>query len=122
MLVFKGGNALDFHRQPNRSTVDLDFSFDASADMLEPRPDTIERHLERGLTTVSRRTGIALSTQSVRQNPPGTGRHFATIHVRIGYALPDEHRLLQRMAGGESSPVMSRWISVSTNPFARPPR
>jgi predicted nucleotidyltransferase component of viral defense system len=27
-LVFKGGNALDFVWQPNRSTVDLDFSVD----------------------------------------------------------------------------------------------
>lgn len=27
-LVFKGGNALDFVLQPNRSTIDLDFSLD----------------------------------------------------------------------------------------------
>lgn len=37
-LVFKGGNALDFIWQPNRSTTDLDFSLDMTlvrSDMLD---------------------------------------------------------------------------------------
>jgi hypothetical protein len=44
-----------------------------------------------------------LKVHRVQPNPRGTDRDFVTFEARIGYALPDEERLLQRMAQGEPS-------------------
>jgi predicted nucleotidyltransferase component of viral defense system len=103
-LVFKGGNALDFVWQPNRSTVDLDFSVDHTSSLATPNADTIRTLLGRGVPAASTRLGVRLTVQRVRPNPRGTDKYFITFQVRIGYALPDQTRLRQRMEQGEPSP------------------
>lgn len=103
-LVFKGGNALDFVWQLNRSTVDLDFSVDHTSSLAIPDAETLQTLLQRGIPVASSRLGIILAVQRVRPNPRGTGKHFITFEARIGYALPDQARLRQRMAQGEPSP------------------
>ena len=113
-LVFKGGNALDFIWQPNRSTIDLDFSLDMADGRFEAAVDTIRILLMQGISLVSSRFGVAIAVYSVRQEPPGENRTFITYTARVGYALPDEHRLLIRMANNQSSPHIIP-IEISIN-------
>lgn len=113
-LVFKGGNALDFVWQPNRSTTDLDFSFDMSTKGFQANPETIREQLERGFRIVSPRYGVVLVVNSVKQQPPGANRTFVTYSARVGYALPDERQLLIRMANSQTSPHMLP-IEISIN-------
>ncbi len=78
ILVFKGGNALDFVRQPNRSTRDLDFSVDMT--VLRESVDT-ERWralFARSLAVSTRELAVALQVQVIRQHPPGPGKTFVT--------------------------------------------
>jgi predicted nucleotidyltransferase component of viral defense system len=103
-LVFKGGNALDFLWQPNRSTVDLDFSVDHTSSLATPDAEAIRTLLERGIPAVNSSLRVMLVVQRVRQDPPGEDKHFITFQARIGYALPDQARLRQRMEQGEPSP------------------
>ena len=102
-LVLKGGNALDFVWQPNRSTVDLDFSVDHTSTLATPDAQTLLTLLKRGLPVATTRLGDMLAVHRVQPNPRGTEKHFVTFEARIGYALPDENRLRQRMAQGEPS-------------------
>jgi predicted nucleotidyltransferase component of viral defense system len=84
LLVFKGGNALDFYWHPNRSTKDLDFSALEVFDI-----QTIQQNLTKALDQFSREQGILYRIQSCHQNPPGKDKTFATFQLKIGYALPD---------------------------------
>lgn len=102
-LVFKGGNALDFVWQPNRSTVDLDFSVDHTSSLAMPNAETLRMLLARGLPVASTQLGVTLKVHRVQPNPRGTDRDFVTFEARVGYALPDEDRLRQRMERGEPS-------------------
>jgi predicted nucleotidyltransferase component of viral defense system len=113
-LVFKGGNALDFVWQPNRSTVDLDFSVDHASSLGTPDAKTLRALLARGIPVAQTRLGVTLAVHRVQQNPRGTERHFITFEGRIGYALPDEDRLRQRMAQGEPSTHAIK-VDVSLN-------
>lgn len=88
VLVFKGGNALDFVWQPNRSTIDLDFSSRDAGLTVE----RIRRFLEPSLQQVSTASGTLYRVQRVRQQPPGAGRSFITFDLSIGYALTDDPR------------------------------
>lgn len=70
-LVFKGGNALDFILQPNRSTIDLDFSVTGSERGGADTPGTIDvevirRALERGCRLISNASGASLTVHRVR--------------------------------------------------------
>lgn len=103
-LVFKGGNALDFVWQINRSSIDLDFSLDHSRQAFEPDIETIKRLLGQGLAATAPRFDIALAVNSIRQQPPGPDKTFITFTARIGYALPVQGTLKQRMAHGRPSP------------------
>jgi predicted nucleotidyltransferase component of viral defense system len=85
-LVFKGGNALDFVWQPNRSTKDLDFSSKDSTLTAE----RIRTFLTPSLERVSRSMGVLYRIQKMRQQPPGPNRSFITFEGTIGYALPDD--------------------------------
>ncbi len=115
LLVFKGGNALDFIWDPNRSTLDLDFSVDMSK--LEGR-DLVEAELEallsRGLAVSGRELGISFGVHSVRRQPPGEGRTFVTYTARIGYALPDDPHNRTRLEAGEPSTYVVP-VDVSIN-------
>ncbi|MGH2530833.1 MAG: nucleotidyl transferase AbiEii/AbiGii toxin family protein [Thermomicrobiales bacterium] len=113
-LVFKGGNALDFVWQPNRSTTDLDFSLDMTGTHFQAHPDTIRALLGSGFNLVSSRFGVAFAIYAVRQQPPGEGRTFITYETSVGYALPDERQLLIRMANNQPSPHVIR-IEISIN-------
>lgn len=101
-LVFKGGNALDFVWQPNRSTMDLDFSsHDATL-----TGERITELLTASLRGVSRLTGILYRVQRMKQQPPGANRSFITFAGSIGYALPGDrrnHGLLTRGLNSKAS-------------------
>lgn len=113
-LVFKGGNALDFVWQPNRSTLDLDFSIDHDHVAFVIEEDTIERLFSTAIQIISQRFGLQLAVHFVRQEPPGPNRTFATYVVRIGHALPDEVKLRIRMNQGRPSPnVIDVEISIN---------
>lgn len=113
-LVFKGGNALDFVWQPNRSTLDLDFSVDMTGARFQADVDTIRTLLGRGFGIATSRFGVAFAINSVRQQPPGADKTFVTYVARVGYGLPDERQLLIRMANNQSSPHVVP-IEISIN-------
>lgn len=102
-LVFKGGNALDFIWQPNRSTRDLDFSFDDTVDAFDLDSGRLYALLQRQLDNADRTHGVMLAVHRVQQRPPGPNRSLITYEARIGFALPDEARLRLRMQQGEPS-------------------
>jgi predicted nucleotidyltransferase component of viral defense system len=110
VLVFKGGNALDFVWQPNRSTRDLDFS--ARDPSLST--DQITKLLTPALQRAAQDTGVAFRLQRVRQNPPGPNRTFITYDITVGYGLPDDKRSRQKIERGESvSPIVPVEISLN---------
>jgi predicted nucleotidyltransferase component of viral defense system len=88
VLAFRGGNALDFLWQPNRSTTDLDFSSTDSTLTAEQLRNLLTPSLER----VSRSTGVLYRVQKMEQQPPGPDRSFITLEGKIGYALPEDQR------------------------------
>lgn len=100
LLVFKGGNALDFVWMPNRSTRDLDFSARVSEQVTEPN---LEKLFNGTLATVSNDLGTYYRVHSVKKNPPGPNRSFPTLVVAIGYALPDDHRNHTALLAGQPS-------------------
>ncbi len=107
LLVFKGGNALDFIWSPNRSTRDLDFSVDMaklkSRDSLEVE---LEPLLSRVLVFSGRELGITAAVHSLKRQPPGEGMAWVTYTAKIGYALPDDLRNRTRLEQGESSTLV----------------
>jgi predicted nucleotidyltransferase component of viral defense system len=113
-LVFKGGNALDFVWQPNRSTLDLDFSIVHEDVLFDINEDGIRRHVGRAVEAFQQRAGVLMRVQSVRQRPPGPNRAFPTFLVRVGYALPDQVALQRRMQDGRMSPHVVD-IEISAN-------
>lgn len=92
-LFFKGGNALDFIWEPNRSTKDLDFSTRDSQLQLP----ALKRLLGDSLSRVGRLTGVSCRIQHLEQQPPGQDRTFITFMGKVGYALPDDHKNLERI-------------------------
>jgi hypothetical protein len=61
----------------------------------------LHRLLQQGLTASGSVLGVLLLVRRVKQEPPGAERTFVTYHASIGYALPDESRLRERMQQGE---------------------
>lgn len=110
LLVFKGGNALDFIWLPNRSTQDLDFT--ARATQLDPK--RLETTFANALKVAEVETGIRFRVQRVEQMPRGSNRTRATFRVSIGYALSDDHANQRRIDLGAASRV-SLPVEVSTN-------
>lgn len=108
-LIFKGGNALDFVWQPNRSTVDLDFSVDPKGSLASPDEPMLRRLLDRALIRASTNVGVTMAVQKVQQHPPGANRHFITYEVRVVYALQDQEHLRKRLRQGET---ISQGISL----------
>src|SRR3954453_2864499 len=64
-LVFKGGNALDFVWQPNRSTLDLDFSADMTGVWQDVAPmelgNVLVDTLDPGLKITTGQLGVVFS-------------------------------------------------------------
>jgi len=104
LLVFKGGNALDFIWSPNRSTRDLDFSVDMDR---FPDRDLFETELKpllsRALDLSGRELGIVAAVHSVKRQPPGEGMDWVTYTAKIGYALPNDTRNRTRLEEGQKS-------------------
>lgn len=100
ILVLKGGNALDFVWQPNRSTRDLDFSIDLPGSDTPPNTDLLRELFTPALNISGRTLGITLGIHRIEQQPPGPNRTFITYEMHIGYALPDDTRLRKRMENG----------------------
>lgn len=114
-LVFKGGNALDFVWQPNRSTVDLDFSLDPQSPLRGLRRDDLSHLLAGGVPLARTQLGVVLAVHRIRQNPPGTDKDFVTYEARIGYALPDQDRLGSAWLKENRARTSSESMSASTN-------
>ncbi len=118
MLVFKGGNALDFVWEPNRSTQDLDFSADMST--IDPDWDLIKlggflrTSLDVALRVVTSELGVVLAIHSIDRQPRGEDKTFVTYELRIGYAHADQANLLRRMAQSLPSPQVIP-VEVSLN-------
>ncbi|CAM3271630.1 nucleotidyl transferase AbiEii/AbiGii toxin family protein [Corallococcus sp. ZKHCc1 1396] len=99
ILVFKGGNALDFIWQPNRSTEDLDFSSEDSS-LDEAR---LQKTLTDTLAATGRKHGISFRINSIKRQPPGPGKTYVLYAVRVGYALPDDPQNRERIERQEPS-------------------
>ncbi|WIG94326.1 nucleotidyl transferase AbiEii/AbiGii toxin family protein [Myxococcus sp. SDU36] len=110
ILVFKGGNALDFVWQPNRSTKDLDFSSIESG----LTADDIQKHLGRALEQTGRSLGISFRIQKIDRQPPGPNRTFVTYQVSVGFALEDDLNNRDRIARGDPSKAVIP-IDISLN-------
>jgi hypothetical protein len=114
LLVFKGGDALDFVWSPNRSTIDLDFSADMRAGAAALDEARLEGMLSRALGVSDRESGVVLRVHSVRRQPPGEEKTFVTHTGRIGYALPDEGRNRTRLdVGPPSTNVLPAEVSIN---------
>lgn len=118
MLVFKGGNALDFIWQPNRSTLDLDFSADMTVVGPNWNPmqlgDLLKGSLEEGLRVATDQLGVVFAIHGVKKKPPAPDKTFVTFEIRVSYALPDQAQLIRRMSYGmQSSQVIPVEISLN---------
>ncbi len=118
ILVFKGGNALDFVWQPNRSTTDLDFSADMTVEGaawdITDFGSRVGKALDQSLRLVTRDLGVVFAIHSVKPERPGPDKTFITFNVSVGYALPDQGSLIKRMAlGRPSSQVIPVEISMN---------
>ena len=96
-LVFKGGNALDFMWQPNRSTLDLDFSTARVVADLGREAESLRTLFTGALNSVGPGFGVLCRIARVEQRPPGSDKTFVTYLIRVAYALPDQESLRQRM-------------------------
>lgn len=99
-MVFKGGNALDFVWNPNRSTADLDFSIERS----RLGHDDLRRALDATLDASQRRYGVLAQVQRWNvfpRNPEQAA--FSAVKASLGYALPDEASIVRRMETGLGS-------------------
>ncbi|CAN5605973.1 hypothetical protein BH23CHL2_BH23CHL2_26400 [soil metagenome] len=108
-IVLKGGNAIDFIWHPNRSTLDLDFSAEASV-RPEDRPERwIATALQQALDASTALLGTTYRVQRLRRQPPGEDKTFVSLNANVAYALQDEGRLRQRIRAGEP---LSRIIPI----------
>ena len=114
MLVFKGGNALDFVWHPNRSTIDLDFSADMNLVDTAFDQSVLQTLLQRSLAASGRILGVSFAVHSVKRQPPGEGKTFIIFTASIGYALEDDVRNRQRIEQGEPSKAVIP-VEVSMN-------
>ena len=117
-LIFRGGNALDFFWSPNRSTLDLDFTLDAS---LEGSPiggagaaGLLRAVLSGSLDDSSRALNITYGVNSVAQQPPGVDKTFIIYQCKVGYALQDDPQSQHAQArAGTHSRVIQLDISIN---------
>lgn len=103
LLIFKGGNALDFVWNPNRSTTDLDFSTNHDPRGGELWLETLQSGFDLGLRQIDGEFGVRAFTQKWILYPQEPATGFAAISGTVGYALPDELSLRQRMTLGRPS-------------------
>lgn len=99
-MIFKGGNALDFVWNPNRSTMDLDFSIERG----HLGHATLRPALDAALEAGQRRHGVLARVQrwSVYPRNPDQAA-FSAVQASIGYALPDQVTVIRRLETGLTS-------------------
>jgi predicted nucleotidyltransferase component of viral defense system len=100
ILVFKGGNALDFLWSANRSTKDLDFSTKDSA----MTGEHLRKLLDRTLLVAKTKLAIHARVQTIERQPPGDDRHFASFFLKIAFALADQIPLQNKIANQQDCP------------------
>lgn len=114
LLIFKGGNALDFYWNPNRSTIDLDFSTHHDPRDHDQWFNQLRMQFDLGLQQADGLYGVRATIQSWKQYPRESEVGFAAISGTVGYALPDEQALWQRMRlGRPSNQVIPVDISIN---------
>jgi predicted nucleotidyltransferase component of viral defense system len=96
-LVFKGGNALDFIWHPNRSTQDLDFSFDSAKYPEGIDEKRLKVFFEGGLRIVRQSSGLMSKIGAIKRQPPGADKDLTTYRISVHYAYPDQrqYRLIE---------------------------
>ncbi len=113
-LVFKGGNALDFVWNPNRSTRDLDCTLAADGTSQVSGSDDIRLWITQGMISCEAIHGVTARIQRWDLFPRGQGHQFPAVQASIGYALSDQLMLRGRMVdGGVSAQVIP--IDISFN-------
>lgn len=113
-LVLKGGNALDFIWVPNRSTTDLDFTASDESMIQFFSHERLRDLFQRALDRLESTRSFIGRVHSVRQFPPGDHRTFASLEVRIGFALSTEPALVTRIRSGRPSTSIVR-VEISLN-------
>lgn len=86
-LAFKGGNALRFVYQNQRSTIDLDFS--SVAGFPDDR-DGLRVSLDSAIGPTAKKFGIRVRCQSVTRNPKAVVATFPTYQITLGFAFPGD--------------------------------
>lgn len=105
VLVFKGGNALDFIWSPNRSTRDLDFTVNPDHDSELPDHDEVRMMMATSLRTTLAQHGLTARIQKWESFPRRPGNHrFSSIQATVGFALADQPLLVQRIQDEQASP------------------
>lgn len=114
-LVFKGGNALDFMWQPNRSTLDLDFSTVQAVSDVAREAESLRALFTRALVAIGPEFGMLCRVARVEQRPRGRDKTFVTYLVRVAYALPDQESVRRRMGTDPAYGPQLIDIEVSIN-------
>ena len=86
-VVFKGGNALRFVYENQRSTLDLDFTAHLS---FPDDLDQIKTLIDVTLKQTDQRFQIKTRCQSIQRKPPGQQKTRPTYVARICYQLPGD--------------------------------
>jgi len=113
-LVFKGGNALDFIWQPNRSTQDLDFSIDLMTFQGSIDEDRLRSLLQGGIERIKQDFNLMLQVGRIDRQPPGADKIFVTFKARIRYALPNkrQYQMMQHDSNYNSPTMIPVEISI----------
>ena len=95
LLVFKGGNALDFIWQPNRSTSDLDFSIDMAQDASNIDVETLRALFDGALTAAFRDANLISRTRQDYDSLRATARTF---FIPFSDALEQLHTFVETLS------------------------
>lgn len=99
-IVMKGGNALDFVWNPNRSTRDLDFSLNTQLRPGIPTEAELGQKIKIGFRSAEQLTGVRLHLNKIDHNPKGADKSFVTFEARIAYAMPGEETQIRKFDSG----------------------
>ncbi len=86
-IVFKGGNALRFIYNNPRSTIDLDFS---ARENFPDNEDSIREVLDKALFLTSKRFGLGIKCQKIKQNPKGINKTMPTFSISVAYQFRND--------------------------------
>lgn len=116
-ISFKGGNALRFVHDNQRSTLDLDFSAEIE---FPDSGDQIKFWLDDAFKRADRRYLAKVRCQSIHRKPPNPARTLPTYNIRVCYQFPGDRfypDLDERLAAKKSfSNVVDVEISLNDVP------